>query len=404
MCQPKSRGGRRCAVHRYGSNASIRTTEALANAPKEIVLGAFKDLRKEGEKLPEPDKLEVVEFAVSEKFKVKYNPDIPERVKNVILKNWDKEIQGEDVPNGATFYAWKNMTSETMKRLRGKFGMAVASFGVATLVAACSAGGSLEGQDNYTPTPPNPTSTSSPVDPTTPPVPGEDTPFGDWSEGDRAKAWESYGASIEDHAIVLGDETITDKYGTYVPLEIDVSKLSEENTTVYDDENYFEAREAAAEFISKVGLDSILTWDYSPENAAKVFEENKSLVHPEWVDSFQSSLDNKQEGISALGLIDLEGYLEASPSSDIYSSNGSRWIPVSYYEYSTNDIDHVAAQRDQGRTVISFGGTVATNTSDGAVLKLDFSQDIVLERDSTGEFKVSGWRTTIDEKEATPAS
>lgn len=401
MCQPKSQGGKRCAVHRYGSNASVRTTEAVLNAPKEIVLGAFKDLRKEGKALPEPERLEVVEFAVSEKFKVKYNPDIPERDKNTILRNWDKEIQGDDVPNGATFHAWKNMTSETLKRLRGRAGMAVASIGVATLVAACSAGGSLEGQDNYTPTP-SPTVTSTPVEPTEPPAPGEDTPFGDWSEGDRAKIWEKYGSSEKDAMLTLRDETLTDKHGTYVPLEIDVSKLSEENPTIYSDEDYFEAREFAAEFYSKVGLDSVLAWDYTPENITKVFEENKDMIHPDWIDDFRTSLEDQDNTVNSVGFVDLERVLKTSPAPSAYSSEGSRWVASSYSEYVARDIDHTHHYNNDNWVIVSFKGTFTSLVQGENMIKMDFAQDVVMERDSQGEFKVTGWRSTIDENSITP--
>jgi hypothetical protein len=132
MCQSKSQGGKRCAIHHHGTQAAVQTTSVKTGVDTNDVKTVFTELNKEGKKLPEPSREEYESYLEKERFITELDPSIPERDKNMILKKIEKAKE-ENTPSGGTFHAWKNLMSTTINRFKTKTKLLIAGLGVAAI-------------------------------------------------------------------------------------------------------------------------------------------------------------------------------------------------------------------------------------------------------------------------------
>lgn len=132
MCQAKSLGGKRCAIHHHGTQAAIQTTVVKTGVDTPIVKEVFSNLNKEGKNLPEPSRLDYEAYLEKERFLTEIDSTIPERDKRMILKKLEKAKE-ENTPSGGTFHAWKNLFSTTMQKFGKKTRLVIAGFTVAAV-------------------------------------------------------------------------------------------------------------------------------------------------------------------------------------------------------------------------------------------------------------------------------
>lgn len=266
MCQAKSKGGKRCAIHHAGTQAAIKTVSIETNVPQENVKEIFQELNKEGKKLDAPSRAEYLEYIEKERFMVDINPNLSERDKRMLLKRYTK-AEVENTPAGGTFHAWKNLMKTTLQRYGKAFrkaGIAVGIIGSLTLTACSGSGGVVN--SNTAPTK-NPSESSIVV------------------EGD-----------------IITNGKVTDEYGEYIATKLDPkSSLYTLNEGIVNKEaleaNGFTMADAESaqkwvlDFVSSEGVDSIALdnpagWEkWKSEIANKYFD-------PEW----SSSLLDDSEG------------------------------------------------------------------------------------------------------------
>ena len=144
MCQSKSLGGKRCAIHHHGTQAAVQSTSVKTGIASEEVKDVFRSLNKEGKKLPAPSEAEYNSYLEKERFMTEVDPTLPARDKNMILKKL-KKAKTENLPSGGTFHAWKHLMSSTMQRIGKKTRLVVAGFTVAAVAfgaAGCAPTGS----------------------------------------------------------------------------------------------------------------------------------------------------------------------------------------------------------------------------------------------------------------------
>lgn len=147
MCQTLAQGGKRCDTHKDGSKATVSLTSLITAVHEKIVRAVFGDLKKEGKDLESPEREEVVSYAETGKFLTKYNPDIPERKKKTLMRQFEQSK--DESPSGALFHAWKHTLPETIRRSRKTFG----AIGVAGVIMATSACGPAVDNNNPPPSP-----------------------------------------------------------------------------------------------------------------------------------------------------------------------------------------------------------------------------------------------------------
>lgn len=142
MCQAKSQGGKRCAIHHHGTQAAVQTTVVKTGVETPEVKQVFSELNKEGKKLDAPSREEYISYIEKERFITNFDPSIPERERKMIINKLEKAKE-ENTPSGGTFHAWKNLMSKTIEKYGKKIRMAFGVIGIGTVVAftgGCSAG------------------------------------------------------------------------------------------------------------------------------------------------------------------------------------------------------------------------------------------------------------------------
>lgn len=140
MCQSKSLGGKRCAIHHHGTQAAIQSTAVKTNIDVEDVKDTFTFLNKEGKKLPEPSRNEYESYLEKERFMTEIDQTIDTRDKKMILKKLDKAKE-ENTPSGGTFHAWKNLMATTIQKFGRKTRLVLAGITVASVafgIAGCA--------------------------------------------------------------------------------------------------------------------------------------------------------------------------------------------------------------------------------------------------------------------------
>lgn len=146
MCKT---GGKRCDTHKDGSKATVTLTSKITAVQEAIVRKIFVILKKEGKGLDAPAHEEVVSYAETGKFLTKYNPDITERQKKSLMRQFEKSKQEE--PSGPLFHAWKHTMPEVVRRTR-KTMMATGLAAGILMTSAC--GGNPGGNTLETTAPP----------------------------------------------------------------------------------------------------------------------------------------------------------------------------------------------------------------------------------------------------------
>lgn len=152
MCQAKSLGGKRCAIHHHGTQAAVQTTVVKTGIDTDDVKEVFSTLNKEGKKLPEPSRSEYESYLEKERFLTEIDQTIPARDKKMIIKKLEK-AKGENTPSGGTFHAWQNLMSSALNKFGKKTRLVFAGITVAALsfgIAGCaptnsSSGASIDG-------------------------------------------------------------------------------------------------------------------------------------------------------------------------------------------------------------------------------------------------------------------
>lgn len=140
MCQSKSLGGKRCAIHHHGTQAAIQATAVKTGIETEDVKETFTFLNKEGKNLPEPSRNEYESYLEKERFMTEIDQTIDSRDKKMIIKKLDKAKE-ENTPSGGTFHAWKNLMSTTMQKFGRKTRLVLAGITVASVafgIAGCA--------------------------------------------------------------------------------------------------------------------------------------------------------------------------------------------------------------------------------------------------------------------------
>jgi len=166
MCQPKAKGGKRCAAHMSGSMASVSMASAMSGIKEEFVRKVFSALNKEGKHLPIPSEEEIVAFARNNQFISRHDVTIPDNMRAKLVKQWQKAEQ--ENPSGGTFHAWKHTLVESVVRWRRTASVAALG-GVIAFTSACS-GGAINNDNSPVPTN-SPTSISQSATPSAEPSP-----------------------------------------------------------------------------------------------------------------------------------------------------------------------------------------------------------------------------------------
>lgn len=254
MCQPKSQGGKRCAIHHAGTQAAIQTASIQTNVPTENVKEVFSALNKEGKKLDAPSREEFISYLNKERFVTEIDPTLSEREKRMILKKLNK-AETENTPSGGTFHAWKNLLGETVRKYGNTAKKVLATAGIISMLSLTTACSSQGGAVN--PNPSSPTSSSASV--------------------------VSLPAGLTDNG------KVTDALGTYEATKLDPnSPLYKLNSSILNNAELssqgFTTEDAAAaqkwvlDFVSTEGVDSIALdnaagWDkWKSESAGKYFD------------------------------------------------------------------------------------------------------------------------------------
>lgn len=156
MCQPKSKGGERCFIHKIGTKAAIAMTSVTSRVPKRIIEDSARELNKEGRKLPTPAPEDVIGFTRTRKFEARHSPDVPETHRDKLESQWD--AAASEKVNGGTFHAWRNIGTRSIANWRRSVTASVIA--VPMVISGCGISGPQ--QPEVTPTPSASVSTQAP--------------------------------------------------------------------------------------------------------------------------------------------------------------------------------------------------------------------------------------------------
>lgn len=270
MCQPVSKGGKRCLAHQAGTTATTRYVSSKLKVAEPVVRESIKELNKEGRNLPTPSQEEVKGFIALEEFKTKLDPELSEHDKKIILKNYDKartQAETQGVTGGA-FHAWKN----AFARVYGKIRRSLAVAGATGLVVSVAACGGLQA---------SPTPSGSDSEPANPGTPTTSQPAEPGTLSDLYP---------DDASIPAGE--VTDEYGTYVHVTVDPNgTFAQYDPSIvqgdlaaqgFSEEQAREAHDLAARFFVEQTIDSP-AYDNSNVTAEQWYEANNGVtISSQW--------------------------------------------------------------------------------------------------------------------------
>lgn len=375
MCQPQSKGGKRCATHMHGSMAVVTHTAIVHNADEGVVRTVFRSLRREGKNLPAPSQEEVNSFAAEQRLRAQFDPRIEdERKRNTIVRRWGRTA--EESPDGGTFHAWKNSMAETARRYSHK-AVAISTASVFALsAAACSGGGgSLEG----TPTPtPDSTTTSAPPtsDPTTEAPQPTAIPAGLVSAGVGNDGNGEY------TRIALADDSALYNYDAAIVQPDASASFSEQDIT--------EAQRVAADFAVEEGVDSILV---DSARTDEWYAQNSDKFSPTGLSSVQEAMEKREDGKALGGLVDNDVLDKRNVATNygLKIDGGSR---ISELNIQKSNV----FTAPNGDLAIEFSGTAIRPTINASgesnAELLTFKQTYALEK-SEGKWLISGWSNSF---------
>lgn len=282
----------------------------------------FTKLRREGKNLPAPEPEEVQAYADGQRVRARFDSSLSKRDSTTLVRNWTKARDEE--PDGGTFHAWKNLRS-TAAAQKLRRGVAALSIGAVAMTAgACG----MQPKQEESPTP---TATPTAEETTEAPVPTPD------------------GFSYELPAGFTTGEPTQSVHGDYLPLRLeDDSPLMNYSDSVatpevvsnFRPEDVEEAQQIASTFVVEQGVDSVLVYDYSEENAEAWWNENKDTFHPDYQSDFHSLVT---DGSKRNFVVDNNGGDALGPNGE--QLDGGHWArgnPV--YETGTARTGNVSVE------------------------------------------------------------
>lgn len=276
MCQPKDKGGKRCAAHMSGSLAAVSMASIISGIKEDFVRKVFSALNKEGKHLPIPSEEEIVAFARNNQFISRHDVTIPEDKRAMLVKRWQKAEMEQ--PSGGTFHAWKHTMVESIVRWR-RTASVVTLGGVIAFTSACS-GGSM-GDNSPTPTN-SPTSISQSATPSS----SADEPAGKVPEGfgvaaPAGKKIESPNGSYTQSTISDDDPAMKLNPGIIDPSATHINQAELED-----------AQKFVVKFTAEEGIDSRLNGDN--DDVDGWWAANKDKIDPSYQDALLSEMKDKK--------------------------------------------------------------------------------------------------------------
>lgn len=115
MCQPKSKGGRRCSAHQPGYlGLKVLVKEDLGLDEAQIKY-SYDVLRFQGSSHSKPSLDEYKEF-IGEYKGILSEKELTDSVKNRVKRQLDKKLNEEQLPDGPTFFALKRLVENSRKQ------------------------------------------------------------------------------------------------------------------------------------------------------------------------------------------------------------------------------------------------------------------------------------------------
>lgn len=118
MCQPKSKGGKRCAAHHPGTLAVKFAIKNNTRLEQGQIDHAFKALRHIGKDQPDPTPEQYRQFLNGQKETIVNNGNLSESAKKRMVAKIDKALVDDQLPSGATYYALTHIEDRTGKSWR----------------------------------------------------------------------------------------------------------------------------------------------------------------------------------------------------------------------------------------------------------------------------------------------
>ena len=118
MCQPKSKGGKRCLVHSTTSKFVVRVARVKTNADEETIRATLSELAREGKGLPAPATEDVQNWVEKKRFATQFDPSLDDHERRIQLKQLERA--SEEVAEGVSgghFHAWKNLVKSVKARV-----------------------------------------------------------------------------------------------------------------------------------------------------------------------------------------------------------------------------------------------------------------------------------------------
>lgn len=365
MCQAKSKGGKRCAIHMYGSRAVLNTVVKTTRQDPEQVTEAFKDLRKESKGLPSPTPQMVEEFAMQQKIAAQWSTELSDHDSKIIQRQWSNALETKERPDGATFHAWRETLAEVGRRSKSKLAAIGVSSALAFTMAACSSGGGDLPAPGPSTNVPEPAPTSISII--------------DYSQNEKLGI-EANGAEA------------TDKWGAYnqAQLEEDSPILAgtpeayePTATQKYSAEELQEGQKATSRFLVSQLLDNKATLDNTDANRQSYISETQSFVSSDWSGDFTAAVNERSSAVTDT----MADHVIAQGYSPSYVPGEAR--------YAMRDMQLNRAYGGDGNSVVYEYNVVYDREWHKGEEKISGrasgTYSLSIAKDASGEWKLTGW-------------
>lgn len=370
MCKVGGGPENRCDTHKDGSKATIKLTTIISNVHEKIVRTVFKDLKKEGKGLPEPEQDEVVGYNNTGIWLTKHTADISDRQRNTMIKQFERAK--EEKPSGPLFHAWKHTMPEVMRRTR-KTMMATGIASALVLTSACA--GNSGGNVDTSPTS-SPTTISAPATPSPIASDGNGVPGGIINGLPTKKELATDGNGQYVQTTVAPDDPAYE----YNPAVVD-----DQATSRYSPDEIKEAQKTAVDYAADA-IDSPMNGSAgNTEVAGAWWEANKDRFDPEYQDVMR------------------DGALSADPNQPVvFKANHRSSYQLQYGENKTHiasreiKVTNITAGELNGRTAIAVRMNIDFTNAvyvDGRDAREASNGDVtytMLKDPATGKFLISG--------------
>lgn len=132
MCQPLSKGGKRCVAHHPATLAAKFEVKSRTKLEQGQIDYEFKCLREEGTGTPDPTPEEYKAFLRFQKSMIQ-DSFLSDTLKNRNIKKIDKAIESDQTPSGNTFYALQHLYRSSLQSdtlIKGNIVSAAAKRGI----------------------------------------------------------------------------------------------------------------------------------------------------------------------------------------------------------------------------------------------------------------------------------